>query len=147
MWFGLLGPLQVLDGRQSVPVPGARERMLLAALLLRAGRAVPSEQLAEIVWDGAPTERSVVTLRSYVMRLRRCLGPAAGERITTTSCGYQITVAEDEFGSPVRLLAGRARGAGQGAKSLAGNTPGRYPRPAPAGDGGRAPGAAPPAGD
>jgi DNA-binding SARP family transcriptional activator/Tfp pilus assembly protein PilF len=97
MWFGLLGPLQVVDAGQEVLVPAAKQRTLLAALLLRSGQALSPAQLAELVWDGAPPPQSAVTLRSYVMRLRQSLGRAAAARIVTGGAGYAIEVAEDEF--------------------------------------------------
>ncbi len=37
--FGLLGPLAVRRHGTEVPVPPGKQRVLLAALLLRAGRA------------------------------------------------------------------------------------------------------------
>ena len=51
MWFGILGPLLVRDGESVVGVPAARQRVLLAALLLR-GAGGPADALAELVWDG-----------------------------------------------------------------------------------------------
>lgn len=47
MDFGLLGPLIVRDGTQHVPVSAPRQRVLLAALLLSAGRVVSLDELAE----------------------------------------------------------------------------------------------------
>ena len=66
MWFGLLGPLCVSHEGADIPVPAAKQRVLLAALLVRFGRVVPSAELAETVWDGTPPARAHVTLRSYV---------------------------------------------------------------------------------
>ena len=51
MWFGVLGPLLVRDGDVVVGVPAARQRVLLAALLVQAGKAVPAATLADMVWD------------------------------------------------------------------------------------------------
>lgn len=97
--FEILGPLRVVDGRGARPIPGARQRIVLAALLERANRPVPAERLAEVVWDGSPPEGAVPTLRTYVMRLRRGLGPAAAERIVTGDNGYVARVEEDELDS------------------------------------------------
>ena len=52
--FGLLGPLVVRDGTRYVPVSAPRQRVLLAALLLSAGRVVSLDALAEVLWDGQP---------------------------------------------------------------------------------------------
>jgi DNA-binding SARP family transcriptional activator/tetratricopeptide (TPR) repeat protein len=97
VWFGLLGPLLVRDGETPVAVPTGRLRVLLAVLLVHAGRPVPADALAEVVWDGAPPSGALVTLRSHVLRLRRVLGPRAGARLATRYPGYLLQAAEDEF--------------------------------------------------
>jgi len=96
MWFGVLGPLLVRNGDAVVQVPAARQRVLLAALLLRAGTTVSADTLAEIVWDGAPPPGAEVTLRSHVSRLRQVLGPDARERVVTRYRGYLIQASEEE---------------------------------------------------
>jgi DNA-binding SARP family transcriptional activator len=96
MQFGILGSLLVCDGETVVPVAGARQRVLLAALLVQAGQPVAADELAETVWDGAPPAGAAATLRSHVMRLRQVLGPAAGMRLVTRSPGYVVEAAEDE---------------------------------------------------
>ena len=52
--FGLLGPLVVRDGTRQVPVSAPQQRVLLAALLLSAGRVVSLDDLAETLWEGQP---------------------------------------------------------------------------------------------
>jgi DNA-binding SARP family transcriptional activator/Flp pilus assembly protein TadD len=96
MWFGVLGPLLVRDEDSVIRVPAARQRVLLAALLVRAGTAVSADALAEIMWDGTPSSGAETTLRSHVMRLRRVLGPAAGARVVTRYPGYLVEAAEHE---------------------------------------------------
>jgi DNA-binding SARP family transcriptional activator len=66
VWFGVLGPLLVRDGDAVIGVAAGRQRMLLAALLVRAGSVVPADHLAEVVWDGAPPTGAETTLRSHV---------------------------------------------------------------------------------
>ena len=97
MWFGLLGPLDLIgeDGA-AMPVDGARLRVLLAALLLQANTPVSAEALADAVWDGAPSPAAARTLRSHVGRLRRVLGPQAG-RLVAREPGYLIRVAPTEL--------------------------------------------------
>lgn len=87
----------ITDAGLYIPVPAARQRILMAALLVRANRIVPTAELAEIVWDGAPPRSAAVTLRSYVMRLRHVVGPEVAARIVTREPGYLCHVAKDEL--------------------------------------------------
>src|ERR1039457_5975311 len=63
---------------------------------VRAGERVPTDELAEIVWDGVPPGRAADTIRNYVKRLRYRLG-SAGRQIVTSRLGYRLEVAEDEL--------------------------------------------------
>ncbi|MGW3819692.1 BTAD domain-containing putative transcriptional regulator [Streptomyces sp. NPDC005046] len=61
-----------------LPLGPPRRRTLLALLLIRLGRVVPTELLVEELWgDGAP-RHAVATLQSYVSHLRRSLHTKAG---------------------------------------------------------------------
>ena len=98
MRFALLGSLQVDDhtGNRAA-LSAARLRVLLAALLLHANLPVSAEALAQAVWDGSAPPRSAETLRSYVRRLRRALGPEAETRIEASNPGYLIRVEPTEL--------------------------------------------------
>ena len=97
MRFALLGPLIVADSSgQPVTPSGPRLRVLLAALLLRAGNPVTVGELVEMVWDGSPPAGAVTTLRSYVRRLRRALDDDA-TRIVAVDPGYLIRVERPEL--------------------------------------------------
>ena len=98
MRLGILGTLLVVDdtGRE-VRVTAARQRTLLAALLVRANQMVPVDELAELIWDGAPPAGAARTVRSYMTRLRRTAGPAVAQRIATLDPGYRLRIAEDEL--------------------------------------------------
>jgi DNA-binding SARP family transcriptional activator/tetratricopeptide (TPR) repeat protein len=99
MQFGVLGPLQVTtrepDQRGTLSAP--RLRALLAALLWRANKPVPADELAELVWDGAPPRGAREATRALVMRLRRQLGEPAAARLVTRPPGYVIEVSGDEL--------------------------------------------------
>jgi DNA-binding SARP family transcriptional activator/tetratricopeptide (TPR) repeat protein len=97
MWLALLGPLQVRDGDAELTVPAAKQRVLLATLLLHANHVVSFDELAETIWDGEPAPGANTTVRNYVRRLRQVLGPAAGARVVTRDPGYLIEVSEDEL--------------------------------------------------
>ncbi|MFE0464988.1 tetratricopeptide repeat protein [Kitasatospora sp. NPDC058965] len=97
MEFGLLGPVHVHDGQRTLAVPAAKQRVILAALLLRPGAIVTVDELIDAVWDGAPPQGALITLRNHVMRLRRTLGAEAGARIRTRAPGYVIEVRPGEL--------------------------------------------------
>lgn len=87
--FAILGPVEVRADGEPVPISAAKLRTLLAALLLRPGRTVPTSTLIEQVWGDRPPQRGVAALQNYVMRLRQALG---GSLIRTTPGGYSISV-------------------------------------------------------
>ena len=96
--IGLLGPLQVRCDGMMVAVPAGKQRALLAALLLQAGRPVPADQLAELLWaPNPPPLTAPVALRNNVLRLRRLLGPAGQHLIQTRPGGYLIMPGDCEL--------------------------------------------------
>jgi DNA-binding SARP family transcriptional activator/Tfp pilus assembly protein PilF len=96
MEFCLLGPLRVGVDGLAVPVPRGKQRVVLAALLLHAGRTVTADQLTELLWGPVPPPSAPVTLQNYVKRLRGALG-AGRDRVVTQPGGYLIRVAPGEL--------------------------------------------------
>jgi DNA-binding SARP family transcriptional activator/Tfp pilus assembly protein PilF len=90
--FCLLGPLLVRDGGVVVPLTSQKQRAVLAAMLLNAGRVVSLDELAEVLWGASPPPSARVTIQNHVMRLRKALGDAAGSRISTQPRGYLVHV-------------------------------------------------------
>jgi DNA-binding SARP family transcriptional activator/tetratricopeptide (TPR) repeat protein len=90
--FGLLGPLLVKSGGMSIQVSAGNQRVILAALLLRANEVVSCADLAEVIWEDRPPKTARVTLQNYVKRLRHALLPSGHDRIVTRPAGYQIRV-------------------------------------------------------
>jgi DNA-binding SARP family transcriptional activator len=90
--FGLLGPLLVLDGTGTViHIAAAKQRIILATLLLSANSAVSPDRLAEAVWGPSRPPTAPAAIRTYVTRLRRTLG-LVGARLVSRPTGYQIEV-------------------------------------------------------
>lgn len=102
MVIGLLGEVTAA-GAELGP---ARQRCVLAALAVDAGRVVPLDRLAGRVWgpDLPPRPRSI--LPSYVSRLRAALAGAAD--IAARSGGYVLLGASTDL-AQFRDLVGRAR--------------------------------------
>lgn len=93
----MLGPLVVERAGHSVGVPGGRQRALLIALLLRAGKVVPAGRLIDDVWAASPPADPAHALQQTVSRLRRVLqgGGAAEEWLVWHPSGYQLAVDPD----------------------------------------------------
>jgi DNA-binding SARP family transcriptional activator/tetratricopeptide (TPR) repeat protein len=97
--FGVLGPLQVITGDAVEPEPGltSRLRTLLAVLLWRPNQPMPVDELAELVWDGAPPSGTREATRALVMRLRKRLDNDVAVRIVTRAPGYVIELSAGEL--------------------------------------------------
>jgi DNA-binding SARP family transcriptional activator/tetratricopeptide (TPR) repeat protein len=94
--LGVLGPLRVVDAAgQTWPVRSAKQRIMLAVLLLDAGTTISAERMAEALWDEAAPANAPTVMRNYVMRLRRALGPA-GTRIVRQPPGWAIALHDDD---------------------------------------------------
>jgi DNA-binding SARP family transcriptional activator/predicted RNA-binding Zn ribbon-like protein len=90
MDFQLLGPFEARShGRRVLAGTRRQERLLLAALLLDAGRMVSVDRLADLLWDTAPPANARGTIHTYLGRLRRSL-PPADLTIVTRRNGYLI---------------------------------------------------------
>jgi predicted ATPase/DNA-binding SARP family transcriptional activator len=87
--FGILGPLEVKSEGQPVPVPGSKQRQLLAILLLHANEVVSSERLIEALWPQRPPASGVNALQVRVSQLRKALG-ADGAALETKPSGYLL---------------------------------------------------------
>jgi SARP family transcriptional regulator, regulator of embCAB operon len=94
--FRILGPVEADDHGLALDLGGLRERTLLVRLLLSANRVVPAYRLAEDLWSGDPPPHSMATLRVYISRLRRALGPHAGVLLTQAP-GYRLSLRDDQL--------------------------------------------------
>jgi DNA-binding SARP family transcriptional activator len=73
--FRLLGPLEVLQAGRPVSLGGARQRAVLAVLLLNLNEAVETERLVDEVWgDDAPLTAAKI-VHNNVSQLRKLLEP------------------------------------------------------------------------
>ncbi|MFI5843132.1 BTAD domain-containing putative transcriptional regulator [Catenuloplanes sp. NPDC051500] len=96
--FRLLGPFEVLAGREIVRLAGKRQRLVLAALLLRSNHTVAAHALAAAVWGDSPPATAQRQLHMAVSVLRRTLGrtPSWGE-LRTEHGGYRLCVADERI--------------------------------------------------
>jgi DNA-binding SARP family transcriptional activator len=78
MEFRVLGPLEIVEGGQPLHVSGARERALLAILLIRPGEVVAADRLIEELWGSDVPGNPANALQVVVSRVRKALAVAAG---------------------------------------------------------------------
>ncbi len=97
MDFRLLGTLVVSDGTRDISLSAPQQRVLLAALLLDAGRVVAVDDLAEVLWEGQPPAGARGAIHSAVQRLRSTLGPSGVDLVQTRAPGYLIRVDDGEL--------------------------------------------------
>ena len=151
--IGLLGPLEVAGPDGPVRIGGAKERLVLALLVLRAGEVVSRDALVDALWGDDPPATAVKTLQGHVARVRRAL-EAAGMAgvLATRDPGYVLSVPADSIDVADferHAAAGRGAladgdaaagggGAGRGAGAVAGRRAGRLPRWRVGGGGGGA---------
>ena len=92
--FRILGPLEVRSEEGPITLGGRRQRALLTALLLRAGRVVPTEQLVDELYGADPPPKAIASLQNGVVALRRALGP---DVLVTRSPGYLLAVTPEQI--------------------------------------------------
>ncbi|GAA1293354.1 hypothetical protein GCM10009609_72900 [Pseudonocardia aurantiaca] len=91
--IGLLGGVSATtDGGEPVDVGPAKCQTVLAVLALSASSAIPVPRLVELVWGAEPPRTADKTLQSYVVRLRKALGPTS---IVRTGAAYRMAVDPD----------------------------------------------------
>src|SRR5437667_12803362 len=81
----VLGPLELVIDNGPVALP-AKQRRLLAALLIRVGETRSADVLIDSVWGEAPPDSASGLLQVYVSQLRKAL--PAPSRIATLRCGH-----------------------------------------------------------
>ena len=91
MDFRILGPLEASDGDGPIALGGARQRAVLAILLLHRNEVVSTDRLIDDLWSGQPPETAKTALQGYVSRLRKALG-RSGSALATQAPGYVLHV-------------------------------------------------------
>jgi DNA-binding SARP family transcriptional activator/basic membrane lipoprotein Med (substrate-binding protein (PBP1-ABC) superfamily) len=91
--FRVLGPLEMRVAGEPVSLGGAKQRAVLAVLLLRAGEVVPVGRLIDEVWGDDPPPSAAHTLESYVSRLRQLFN-GHGPALVRRGAGYVIELGD-----------------------------------------------------
>ena len=98
MQFRLLGPVEVVDEGRPLVLGSAKQRALLAILLLHANEVVSRDRLIDELWGEQPPASAPHSLEVYVSRLRKALQPDGGERLLVTRPGgYLLQLEPDQL--------------------------------------------------
>jgi DNA-binding SARP family transcriptional activator len=94
MEFRVLGPIELWSADRQHVLGPARERCLLAILLLTPGTIVPADTLIDRLWDARPPAKARESLSAYLARLRGSLRQAVGDSVQLAgrARGYQLDV-------------------------------------------------------
>lgn len=118
MRFQVLGPVEAVRDLDHLDLGGARQRAVLARLLITPGEVVAVDRLIDDLWDGAPTASALGVVQAYVSNLRRVLEPDRAPRtsahiLVTRAPGYALVGRTDAQEFSDQLAAGvRAFNAG-----------------------------------
>jgi DNA-binding SARP family transcriptional activator len=93
MEFRILGTLEVREGGAPVALGGAKQRAVLAVLLLSANEVVSTELLIEALWEEPPA-KATKAVQVYVSRLRKALG---GTMPSSRPPGYLLELSPEQF--------------------------------------------------
>jgi DNA-binding SARP family transcriptional activator/class 3 adenylate cyclase/pimeloyl-ACP methyl ester carboxylesterase len=89
MEFRILGPLEAADNGETVALGPAKQRALLALLLLNPGRTMPVAKLVDELWGGDPPATARKAVQIHVSRLRKLLPDGT---LQTHALGYRLEV-------------------------------------------------------
>ena len=105
--FRVLGALEVEVAGVAAELGGARQRAVLAVLLMHANEPVGTDRLVSESWGETAPATATKTAQVYVSRLRRALG---NDTLTTTPGGYLLHVPQGALDTDeVDELRARAR--------------------------------------
>jgi branched-chain amino acid transport system substrate-binding protein len=93
--FRVLGPFEVHDGERQLTLGGARQRSVLAILVLRAPETVSSDRLIDELWGERPPVDAQTALQQHVSRLRKALEPH--DVLVTRAPGYALAIGAEQL--------------------------------------------------
>ena len=95
--FKILGPLEVVRDGEVLPLGPAKQRALVACLLLHPNETVSVDRLTDELWGSQPPERADRNLHQYVFRLRKILDDHGRAVLVTRAPGYRLQLGEGDL--------------------------------------------------
>ncbi|MFH8983744.1 AfsR/SARP family transcriptional regulator [Streptomyces varsoviensis] len=117
--FFMLGAVRISHSGTDIPAGPPQQQAMLAALLLRSGRAASLHELMSMVWGEQCPDSAATVLRTYAWRLRQRLRAhdSIPEILLSTGSGYRLTVPAGDIDAcraeQLAVEAGRSRAAGR----------------------------------
>ncbi len=96
MDYRILGPFEAFDGDRELSLGGARQRAVLALLLLRANEALTRDVIVDELWGEQPPQTVGKVLQNCISALRKEL-PAGADKLRTVGSAYVLQLAPDEL--------------------------------------------------
>jgi DNA-binding SARP family transcriptional activator/class 3 adenylate cyclase len=102
MEFRILGPLEVIRDGHPLSLGGAKQRALLAILVLHANQVVSADGLIDLLWGEEAPPTAGNTLQVYISQLRKTVEPTRASRgpsnvIARRPPGYVLQADEDDI--------------------------------------------------
>jgi DNA-binding SARP family transcriptional activator len=113
--FSVLGPIRAWRAGAELDVGPRQQRLILALLLVRAGRPVDIAEFIRLLWADNPPVSAVNVVHRYVGMLRRLLEPglparSSGRWLLRVGTGYRVAVDDTTLDLlTARRLAAEAR--------------------------------------
>jgi YVTN family beta-propeller protein len=107
--FRILGELEAIDGDRALSLGGAKQRAVLAILIVHRGEALTTDRLIDELWGERPPATAAKTLQVYISHVRKILGEGV---VATRGGGYSLDVPADQVDAErFEQLAARGRDA------------------------------------
>jgi DNA-binding SARP family transcriptional activator len=96
--FGMLGPLQMSANGTDVPLGAAKQRAVLAMLVINRNRPVAIDSLIDAAWEQRPPPEARASLHAHISKLRRLMsniGVDPAGVLVSAQPGYRLNVPDE----------------------------------------------------
>jgi SARP family transcriptional regulator, regulator of embCAB operon len=96
--FGMLGPLQMSANGTDVPLGAAKQRAVLAMLVINRNRPVAIDSLIDAAWEQRPPPEARASLHAHISKLRRLMSNSGVDPagvLVSAQPGYRLNVPDE----------------------------------------------------